>query len=59
MSWLAGLLWSALSHAAVPLFLMASGALLLDPTRELSLKKLYTKNFPRLLAAMLVWEWLI
>lgn len=55
--WLAGLLWSALSHAAVPLFLMASGALLLDPARELSLKKLYRKNFLRLLAALLVWAW--
>lgn len=55
--WLAGLLWSALSHAAVPLFLMASGALLLDPARELSLKKLYTRNFPRLLAALLAWAW--
>lgn len=49
------LFWASVSHASVPLFLMASGALLLDPGRELTLRKLYTKNFPRLLIALLFW----
>lgn len=53
--WISCLFWGSVSRAAVPLFLMASGALLLDPARELTLKKLYTRNFPRLLAALLFW----
>ena len=54
-TWIACLFWGSVSRAAVPLFLMASGALLLRPDRELTLRKLYTKNFPRLLAALLFW----
>lgn len=53
--WTAALAWASFSHAGVPLFLMASGALLLDPARDLSLKKLYTRNFLRLLTALLFW----
>lgn len=53
--WLCALFWACVSHLSVSLFLMASGALLLDPERQTSLKKLYTKNFPRLLAALLFW----
>jgi len=47
--------WASVTRSAVPLFLMCSGALFLDPERELSLKKLYTKYLPRVIAAMLVW----
>jgi len=32
---------------AVPSFLMVTGALLLDPEREISLKKIYTRYLPR------------
>lgn len=53
--WLCALFWACISHISVSLFLMASGTLLLDPNRETSLKKLYTKNMPRLLAALLFW----
>lgn len=53
--WLWALGWGAVCHDSVPLFLMASGALLLDPARSLPLKKLYGKNFLRLLAALLFW----
>lgn len=54
-AWLWALFWGSLSHACVPLFLMASGALLLDPGHPMSLRKLCTKNMPRLLAALLFW----
>jgi len=54
-AWLWALLWASISHMCVPLFLMASGTLLLNPDRPTSLKKLYTKNFPRLLIALLFW----
>ena len=54
-SWYAALFWTSLAHACVPLFFMASGALLLRPEKELTLKKLYTRNLPRILAALLFW----
>ena len=53
--WYSALLWASLAHACVPLFFMASGALLLKPEKELTLKKLYTKNLPRILAALFFW----
>lgn len=55
MSWYAALLWTSLAHACVPLFLMASGALLLRPEKNLTLRKLYTRNIPRILAALFFW----
>lgn len=54
-AWLCALFWASITHVSVSLFLMASGTLLLDPGRPMTLKKLYTKNFPRLLAALLFW----
>jgi surface polysaccharide O-acyltransferase-like enzyme len=54
-AWLCALFWASITHVSVSLFLMASGTLLLDPDRPLTLRKLYTKNFPRLLAALLFW----
>lgn len=53
--WFAALFWGSVSRASVPIFLMVSGALMLDPRRELSLKKLWTRSLPRLLLALLVW----
>lgn len=45
-------------RGSVPLFLMCSGALLLDPARDLSFKKLFTKQLPRLIVAMFFWAML-
>ena len=53
--WYSALLWTSLAHVCVPLFFMASGALLLKPEKELTLKKLYTQNLPRILAALFFW----
>ena len=53
--WFAALFWTSLAHACVPLFFMASGALLLKPEKELTLKKLYTRMLPRILAALFFW----
>ena len=50
-----GLFWGTLVRGSVPLFFMCSGALLLDPGKELTLKKLYLHNIARIVAAMLVW----
>lgn len=53
--WTSGLFWGALFRASVPLFLMASGAIMLDCSKPLSLKKLYVHNIARIVVAMLVW----
>ncbi len=53
--WIAGLFWGSISRASVPLFLMASGAVMLNTKKEISLKKLYSKNILRILAAMFFW----
>ena len=39
---------------AVPCFIMVSGALLLDPAREITLKKIFTRYIRRVLAALLI-----
>jgi len=53
--WLCALFWASISHVSVSLFLLASGTLLLHANKKMTLKKLYTKNFPRLLIALLFW----
>ena len=53
--WLWGLFWGSISRASVPIFLICSGALLLDPQRDLPLKKLYGKNVLRILTALFFW----
>lgn len=53
--WLSSIFWGSVVRASVPVFLMCSGALLLQSDRPLPLRKLYGKNILRLVAAMLVW----
>ena len=43
-----GNFFDGISRAAVPLFVMTSGALLLDERREFSVKKFYGKNVKNL-----------
>ena len=54
-AWLTGLFWGSISRCGVPLFLMCSGALLLDPKRPLTWRSLFTRRLGRLLAALLFW----
>lgn len=53
--WLCGNFYGCLTRASVPLFIMCSGALFLSSKKELSLKKLFSKNILRLIVAMLFW----
>lgn len=54
--WWSSLFWGSITRAAVPLFLMCSGTLMLDPQRNISLKRLYTHNILRLIVAMFIWS---
>lgn len=53
--WLSTLFWGSVTRGAVPIFLMCSGAILLKPEKELSMKKLFGKMLPRLLVALMFW----
>ena len=53
--WLSALFWGSVSRASVPIFLMVTGALMLDPRRELTIRQLWLRKIPRLLAALLAW----
>ena len=53
--WLGDLFWGALARPAVPLFFLCSGALLLQPEKELPLRRLLGHNLLRIVLAMLVW----
>ncbi|MBR2783063.1 MAG: acyltransferase family protein [Firmicutes bacterium] len=54
-NWVAAVFWGSISRAGVPLFFMCSGALLLDPQHDFSVKKLFSKNLLRLCAALFFW----
>lgn len=54
-NWLSALFWGSVSRASVPIFLMLTGALMLDPAREVSIRQLWLRKIPRLLAALLSW----
>lgn len=41
---------------AVPIFVMISGALFLDPQKEIDTKKLYTKNILRMITVFIFWS---
>lgn len=48
--------YDSLVRLSVPVFVMISGSLFLPPERSLSIKKLYTKNTGRVLAAFFFWS---
>ena len=53
--WMSAVFWGSLIRFSVPVFFMCSGALLLDPQKEIPLKKLYAKYLLRIAAALFFW----
>lgn len=49
---------SCLAGWAIPVFVMVSGALFLNPAKEITLRSLYTRYVPRILLAYLFW-WVV
>lgn len=49
-------LWAGSVRWGVPVFVMISGALFLDPSRAITIHKLYTKSIPRLLGIFVFWS---
>lgn len=54
-NWISAVFWGSLCRFAVPVFLMVTGALLLDPQKELTPWKIYDRYFLRILLCLLVW----
>jgi surface polysaccharide O-acyltransferase-like enzyme len=54
-NWLSAVFWGSLARPAVPVFLMCSGALMLDPRKELTTRSLFRKNLLRILVALFFW----
>lgn len=55
LPWLITTFWGTVSRWAVPAFLLCSGTLMNDPSRDLPLKKLFSKYILRLALALSVW----
>lgn len=55
LRWDGGLFWGTVLRCAVPVFFLCSGALLLDPARKLTVRRIWTRNIARILAALLFW----
>ena len=55
-TWGVSNMWDGLVRWGVPVFVMISGALFLDPTREIDFHKLYSKNIFHIVCALLFWS---
>ncbi len=53
--WLIGNFFASIARASVPLFLMCSGVLFLNEEKEISIKRLYSRNMLRILASLFFW----
>lgn len=53
--WKVETVYDGLVRWAVPVFVMISGALFLDPSRDQPIKKLYGKNILRIVTIILFW----
>ena len=54
-NWLSSVFWGSITRASVPIFFMCSGALLLNPEKELSISRLYKKNLLKIVLSMFIW----
>ena len=55
-AWEMSNMWDGLVRWGVPVFVMISGALFLDPAREISFHKLYSKNIFHIISVLLFWS---
>lgn len=54
--WYSALFWGSLCRFAVPIFFMVTGALLLDPGKQLGLKKIFKNYFLRMFVCLFFWS---
>ena len=54
--WWGSNFWDGATRWAVPIFVMISGALMLDPAKKFSIKKIYSKNILRMIVVFAIWS---
>ena len=54
--WNAINVYSGLARFAVPIFVMISGALFLDPKKDIPIRKIYSKYILRIVIAFVFWS---
>ncbi len=54
-SWLSSVFLGSMVRFSVPVFFMCSGALLLDPEKELTVRKIYGRYLLRVIIVLLLW----
>lgn len=55
-NWEVSNVWKSLTRWGVPVFVMISGALFLDPKREIGFRKLYLKNILHIVTILIFWS---
>ena len=54
INYIVSVLYGSLVRFAVPVFIMSSGAIFLNEEKEITIKKIYKKYIPRIIAALLL-----
>ncbi len=56
INWQAANIYDSIVRCSVPLFVMISGALFLDPNKNITIKQIFSKYISRLVIAFLFWQ---
>lgn len=56
--WITRMIYDAFGRWSVPVFVMISGALFLDESKKIDIKRLYTKNIARIIIVFLFWSFI-
>jgi len=56
LNWYGLMFWDALNRTCVPLFIMISGILFLNPEKEISVSKMYKKYISRIVKTLIFWN---
>lgn len=56
LQWSISNIFDSMTRWCVPMFVMISGALFLDPNKHISYKTIYTKNIVRIIVAFIFWS---
>jgi len=55
LDWFLTLFWASISRWSVPVFLMCSGVLFLNPDKKITIKQIFTKYMLRIVIALVFW----
>ena len=55
-SWIGVNFWDSMVRFSVPIFVMISGVLFLDPQRKINMHRVYEKNIVRIITAFIFWD---